>query len=304
MTVCDISNYDMDTFDPVCFKLAGVTGVIIGCQQIAIARKQAKGLIEQAIPIIGLYGFDYFGTIGDADSPGADIGDACDLADELRNLMGWAGIIWVDAEIDGGPPVSPEQRVQEIAECIALIEGRGYRAGIYTGSWWWIPNTGNSQAFAHLPLWHAAYGSNALPIGPITTVDYGGWTNVAIHQFTSRLEICGRGRDANYVFMENDMTPAQEAILNLNNIRLTAFEYYAVGVTGQEAIDYFKTYNAENGTPMTERLSNIEAPTGPVGQLGKRVEALEAAPAAPAPGFPERVELRFPGVIEARIASH
>jgi hypothetical protein len=85
-----------------------------------------------------------------------------------------------------------------------MVEAAGLKAGIYSGAWWWPGSTADCTEFSHLPLWHAAYPGDGREI---RKVSYGGWTDVAIHQYTSSLNVCGRNRDANYVFMEEEELP-------------------------------------------------------------------------------------------------
>lgn len=190
----DLSNYDWETFVPDCFAANGCEGVILGCQDPNIAWRMADGLRRARIPIIGVYGFDYFGTPGDL----GDIWDAIAiaLAYDIRR-------VWVDCEIDSYAGSDPFERAAEIEECVQAIEAAGLSAGIYTGSWWWVPQVNNTEQFAHLPLWHSGYYDDGRAI---RTVNYGGWTDVAVHQWTDRLPFCGRDtRDANFVFEELDM---------------------------------------------------------------------------------------------------
>lgn len=202
--VLDVSNYDWDTWDGLALKAEGVTGVILGCQREGIARIMADECVRVGIPLLGTYGFVYFA--GDR-YVGHEVTQACAVAHAygLRR-------VWVDCELDANQAgwgaattPDPEQRVDQIIRAVDTVRRAGLEPGIYTGWWWWPNRTGNSTLFADLPLWHSDYGINDGSRAPVKTVAYGGWIDVAIHQYTSTLQVAGRGRDANYVFEENDM---------------------------------------------------------------------------------------------------
>lgn len=209
--VLDLSSYDLETWFAAGMKEQGVTAAIVGVYSprnapttMALA---ADKLRDAGINVIGFYALIYFG------SPFGETRDTLWAIDLAKR----AGVdrVWLDCETDGRPNgftdaavPTPADRVAAIRKCVALVEAAGLKPGIYTGGWWWPASTGNSSEFAHLPLWHAAYFSS---LEPVREVNYGGWTDVAIHQFTSSLPIAGRHRDANYVFMEeeDDMTPSE-----------------------------------------------------------------------------------------------
>lgn len=212
MTVADLSNWDyaVDQHNPnwaQCMKDAGVTEVILGCQDPAIARIQLAALRSVGILVRSLYGFDYF-TAGPQFGNG-DIFDAVDIAQEFGGITR----IYIDCEIDNTPD-SIEDRNAEVRSCVMYITAYGFEAGIYTAPWWWVPNHGNTSEFSYLPLWLANYGANdgsLPPIHELRSMSFGGWTNCVAHQYTSTLQICGRGRDANYIFEETSMSPAERA---------------------------------------------------------------------------------------------
>lgn len=228
--ILDVSNYDFATFDADCLKAAGVTGIILGCQNPKVANAMGLRAQSAGIPIIGVYGFDYFGTPGNL----GDIRDAITIAFRFGVRR-----VWIDCEADSGM-VTPAERVAEIHECVNAVKATGLEPGIYTGAWWWGPNTEYSTEFADLPLWHSAYFDDGREV---REVDYGGWTKVAIHQWTSTLSLCGRGRDANYVFEEEPMTPAEKAEFDAMKKRIYQLETQAWG---------------ENPTPRDE--ANAYAP--------------------------------------------
>lgn len=213
MSVLDLSRYDIPTFDAQCFKDNGVTGIILASFREDEMRQCALLARDAGLPIIGFYGFIYFGSgFGET----RDTEAAIRLAQEFN-----VSRVWLDCETDAlangftdAIRPTPEQRVDAIRRCFEMVESQLLDAGIYTGGWWWPSNTNNSTAFAGLPLWHSDYGANDGTKPPVTTVNYGGWTKVAVHQYTSRLNVCGRERDGNYVLEEEDMAdPRVDKIL-------------------------------------------------------------------------------------------
>lgn len=213
MTVLDISRYDYNTFDEECFKANGVTGVILASFKEAEMNVLASRCRRHDIPVLGVYGFIYFGS---------PFGETRDTLAAIRIAQEY-GInrVWLDCETDGLPngftdahAPTPSERINAIHKCVTLIVGSGLSAGIYTGGWWWPGNTNNSTIFSNMPLWHSDYGRNDGTQPPVTTVNYGGWTKVAVHQYTSNLPICGRDRDANYILEEDDLSATDIAYLN------------------------------------------------------------------------------------------
>lgn len=203
MTVLDLSQYDIPTFDPECMKAAGVGGVILGVFSGADSPEGmagvAQGCVDAGLPILGFYGLIYFG------SPYGETRDtryAIDLAKRFGVER-----VWLDCEIDGNAigftdatSPTPFGRVAAIRTCVEMVEREGLKAGIYSGAWWWPSKTDNSREFSRLPLWHAAYLDNAGTPYAVQQVNYGGWSDVALHQWTSTLPVCGRNRDANHVW--------------------------------------------------------------------------------------------------------
>lgn len=75
--------------------------------------------------------------------------------------------------------LTPAQMVTWIQAFVAEVQRRtGTKAMIYTNPNWWNPCTGNSKAFATLPLDHAAYASTP---GTVSA----GWATFTVWQYTS-----------------------------------------------------------------------------------------------------------------------
>lgn len=244
MTVLDVSNYDLSTFDAECMKAEGVTGVIIGCQREQAADIIANRCVVAGLPILGMYAFLYFGidTLGQTQTA---IQMALDY-DVKR--------VWLDCESTGEHDAAsgPTQRQDELARCVEAVRDAGLEPGIYTGRWWW-PGYMATEAFSHLPLWHSEY---TVRFAPVPEVDYGGWTKVAIHQYTSQFWCCGRNRDANYVFEEDDMTREQVLAL-LKEFRLIDD---AETVGGQASVASLNDWIDKHVPPLEAGLAAHVAP--------------------------------------------
>jgi len=210
--VLDLSNYDHPA-DGACLAGAGVTGVILGAQIPSLSRQIATTCRANGIALLGTYAF-----LWDVETPEIRVRKAIDLALEFG-----MGTVWLDAEEGNNMPAGFNERAAALVAGEQAITAAGLRAGVYTYEGFWREKMLNTAAFARLPLWHANFGANDGTMrSPIETVTYGGWAKVAIHQATSTLVVCGRGRDANYVFEEDDMTPEQARELRLLREDLTA----------------------------------------------------------------------------------
>lgn len=114
--------------------------------------------------------------------------------------------LWLDCE-DSMHPFNPKQ----LDECINLCHQAGVEAGIYTGRWWWEPQTDNSSAYAHLPLWHAEY-VDAPPDDFTGFKAYGGWSQPLIWQWKGTTSFCGHSVDLNV--MEDGMSESDKTELS------------------------------------------------------------------------------------------
>lgn len=110
-----------------------------------------------------------------------DLDAALHVADAL-SVAGDAPLthVWLDCEDEAD--AAKFTTIPWIRQAVAEIEGRGLRAGIYTGRYFWRDRVGDATEFNTLPLWLASYdgrpqlASNLLP--------FGGWTRVAGHQWS------------------------------------------------------------------------------------------------------------------------
>lgn len=305
--VLDLSQYDLATLDAACMAAEGVEGVILGVfsrgnppEDMARA---AAALRAAGIPILGFYGLVYFGS---------KFGAYRDTrwAIELAQRFG-VERVWLDCEIDGYQvgftdvaPATPASRAAELRECVRLVEKAGLKAGIYTAAWWWNPEMGGTVEFARLPLWFANYGSNdpAAPRDVIERVAFGGWAKAAVHQYSSVIPVCGRGRDHNYYLIEeeaDDMGMIEEL-----KARMDRLEALAVANGIEEWVTDANRADLQEAGATAEELTHQKVKLqGEValryaalrgwsvalglGQVRDRVAALEARPSAELPAVLE-----------------
>ncbi len=104
---------------------------------------------------------------------------------------------------------------EDLANAVAQVRNAGLEPGIYTGKYFWQGAMGNTAEWASLPLWHASYWDDR---HYQETVDFGGWTKAAAHQYAASPAIAGRDRCYDVIFEEEaepiGMTPAERARLD------------------------------------------------------------------------------------------
>lgn len=218
MSVLDLSNYDFQTFDAQCLKDAGVERIIFGCWNQGQTLGMLRGARSVGIAAEDFYTFVYYGLSWEQRE--------VDNALYLAATEGGIKRIWIDCEATftdwpgdldtEAPGMTPGRRVALTQATVERIRAAGLQPCIYTGGWWWPSKMANSTAFADLPLWVSDYGTNNpdYPRPPVREVAFGGWTTVAAHQYSSSIVVCGRERDHNYWFMEEEMTdPRVDEIL-------------------------------------------------------------------------------------------
>jgi hypothetical protein len=121
------------------------------------------------------------------------------------------GMHWLDAEDPRGG-FTQAQIVKKIGDSVDVVTAAGGRPGIYTRRPWWVDETGNSQAFKHLPLWHAQYIKQEP--GDATEAEriafrqsrpfqpYGGWNEPAIWQYAGSVKALNANIDKNEIYMD------------------------------------------------------------------------------------------------------
>lgn len=108
--------------------------------------------------------------------------------ERMKQAAGFGLPIAIDCEYATGM-ANPEATVERIQQAKDLLISEGLYWGIYTGQWWWVPQTANSEAFKNDNLWHAGYpwgGGNLPPVEYRPNnfvVNYGGWVQSTIWQY-------------------------------------------------------------------------------------------------------------------------
>lgn len=174
--VLDFSNFSgiptPAQFDAL--KADGWDGVILGTQFPNITHQQYHACQLNQFPVVGLYVFVYW-----------DSEDSRRIA-EANQLAAEFGLpVWIDCEWDkvGFPGSGPAPNPATILTLIQHYKdelGSAY-AGIYTGRWWWVPYTGDSQQFSGDKLWYAAYSTPSFD----DFHPFGGWVRPVIWQYSS-----------------------------------------------------------------------------------------------------------------------
>ncbi len=111
-------------------------------------------------------------------------------------------MFWIDAEDTSMPGMGPAEVLDAIGDAVDYCLQRDVAHGLYTGRWWWVPQTANSDIFSHLPLWNAYYDGDPDEDG----LPYGGWEHSAIEQYQGTTDLCGQSVD--YNFAKNLTPPA------------------------------------------------------------------------------------------------
>ena len=121
--------------------------------------------------------------------------------DELRRLG--IGHLWLDCEDNDFQNGEDVIRVlRGIREAIEVAHASGLTVGIYTAAWWWQYAAGNSEEFAHLPLWVAYYDGAA--DGMFRA--FGGWETCELKQYEGDTSLAGvSGIDLNWYAEEDEL---------------------------------------------------------------------------------------------------
>lgn len=99
-----------------------------------------------------------------------------------------------------------------IHECMNTAAARwgSGMIGLYTGAWWWRPNTNDTTDFSCWPLWVADYDG----VANLEFDRFGGWDACRMKQFKGTTDVSGYSVDLNYFREESeDMDKATEAKL-------------------------------------------------------------------------------------------
>ena len=132
---------------------------------------------------VELYGFLYFGL---------SIMPEIDKCIAVASVTGLAGTrIWIDCEASGADEAAgctPASRCADVRAARNYARQAGFTTGIYSGIYYWQTEMGNSAEFASDPFWLADYFEDHRLID---TINVGGWTTVAMHQYAGSVELCG-----------------------------------------------------------------------------------------------------------------
>jgi len=145
------------------------------------------------------------------------------------------GRLWLDVEHPEDPidPASQQETVAALLRCVEQVKANDqivrFGPGIYSGFWTYQQHTGNSGAFAGLPLWHADYVATSpepdLALAPTELLlrngPYGGWTKPTVWQWHNSTMFCGHSVDLNVreAKEENDMMTPWNAIADWFELR-------------------------------------------------------------------------------------
>ena len=148
---------------------------------------------------------------------------------EQGDLIPWLNVEDSHAEFRNPGVYNPtkvpgRQVVSDMRQTLAAMDDLfGVKVGIYTGGWYWntLPNIGKMKR----PLWVAYWYRDKMPGNPKLPK---GWSDYAIHQYTSRGRVDG---------IEYDLNGEDDVDLNWTPGPLTALQYNKVStdknVSGQ-----------------------------------------------------------------------
>jgi len=191
MLAVDISNYggELSADTVSAWKDAGITRVIVGvARDTNLAHRQLRAAADGGMEVQA-YCYMY------PDSGPDTLLERVAIASHDITLSR----VWVDFEEDG---LGQQEAVCTwIQRCLEAAEGRWPgKVGVYTGRWWWVPYTGNTERFCHYPLWVAQQDGDA----SLSFAPFGGWQECAVKQYTNTTEFCGYSVDLNF-YEEDDV---------------------------------------------------------------------------------------------------
>jgi len=194
-------------------KDLGVEEIIVNSNNVRLANSFIREARAAGIRCRMLYSYLYFGyngSNGTIDRIDYEISNAIAIAKEN-------GIhtVAVDVEAVGEyefPGTTFDGRVRDIWRAIRMLEEAGLSVMVYTYPYYWTNQMRNTAQFSKYPLWLAQWADNEGGYSEVRMVNFGGWTNVDIHQWTSSRKIMGNNVDHNTIFTnvldtigENDM---------------------------------------------------------------------------------------------------
>jgi len=189
----------------------------------------------------------------------AEMAGICDETYDLALLYGMKppGRLWLDMEdIDTCQDWTAEQRIEWLWEVIRLLTGMSIPLGIYTGGWYWQSRMGDTDAFAHLPLWTSGYpfvGINSFAeVGGLSPELYGGWTECLIWQYHNKGQVPGIDADVDLNWAYKSWTegsdegmPLDYNELNSMLLQMQQDEYSVIGGFWRNIVTLAKAANDE-----------------------------------------------------------
>jgi GH25 family lysozyme M1 (1,4-beta-N-acetylmuramidase) len=174
----DISNYQADvTLLLPTLTAWNVEHVVVRLSTESEDRRQTAIRQLQILSHVGFtvsgYVWAYFWA-----SPMAHIDAALSVADAAGVPL---TMIWFDCEDDDS--ASPVSVSTWLDQAVWAVQSHDYRAGIYTGRYWWRDHAGDTDRFSHLPLWLANY--DEVPELTSSVMPFAGWNELAGKQYTS-----------------------------------------------------------------------------------------------------------------------
>lgn len=176
--IIDISSYNPD-FDMAAVKASGITGVYIkateGASYTNPLYAAQRAAAEAAGLVIGSYHFFHPGT------------DAKVQADRFCAVAGvWQpGQLPPAADIEVTDGVAPQGVTNAaVAFMNAIAADFGHDGDIYTGGWFWNPDTLNSGPLARYSLWLSGYTAT-MPAPPYP------WKTASLWQYTDKATVPG-----------------------------------------------------------------------------------------------------------------
>lgn len=234
LNVIDLSNFTGEITDTIaqCWWGLGVRGAVVGCQRVDIATQQATVLTRNGFTV-ELYAFLYWGL-----STLPEVEKCYAVAAAVPGLAGTR--IWLDCEAqvpNEAAGQTPGGRVAQLAVVRADVTAHGFTTGIYSGIYYWPTYMGNTTRFSTDPFWLADYFDDHRLVD---TVNVGGWTAVAMHQFAGSTNLCGVDVDEDDDItgicshtIGDPMTPDEKAAFDALQTQVAQLAGEIAGVKGQ-----------------------------------------------------------------------
>src|SRR5574337_772769 len=181
----DTDNYDgyLDN-EAQCFWDQGIRAAWVGYQVPEIADRQIENYHKVGIQVLNTYAYLYFGRTSFLGAPWDGVGYEVQKAIDGAKKY---GIPRVCLDIEAVPPyeapgVTSGFRVQETHRAVQMVETAGLEPIIYTYKPYWVNQMENTFGFSKYKLIFAAYYYD---LHHQDKVDFGGWTDIWIHQYMS-----------------------------------------------------------------------------------------------------------------------